>query len=408
MLQAEATASTAPNHPLAIRMAAIAFINFNMPIACIYGTYSVLLGALQTRLGIDAEHSSLGIPAVSLICALTAPFVGALATRFSLRLIMLAGSLLLVTGFVLLALSASFPLFLVAYGLLIGTGMAVGVVLPGTLVTRWFTAHRGAALGVMSTAAVIVIMPPLANFMLAAHGLTATYLMLAGMAGISVIANLFVIDHPLGAAVAAPSTHEAPAAGGTSMAGLLGSTRFWGLTLAFIASSVGSIVLTVHMVPMAGTWGLSGTQAATLLSTMSLIGIAGTNLFGWLADRLGAAVAMALVVLNAGLLWLLLLLHPSFPEAIILIGLIGLNAAGSVPVFSAALSEVFGRESFSRAYGLVQLIILPFSVACVPAAAAVFKSTHSYTGAIIAVAAFMLVASLTALSAHRRAAIVPA
>jgi MFS family permease len=156
------------------------------------------------------------------------------------------------------------------------------------------------------------------------------------------------------------------------------------------------------MVPMAHTWGITAKLAASLLSIMSLIGIVGTNLFGWIVDRLGAVLAMVVVVLDGGVLWLLLLLHPSYPAAAVIIGLIGLHAAGVVPVFSAALSEVFGKESFSRAYGLVQLIILPFSVLCVPAAALVYTRTNSYAGAIIGVAAFLLVGSVLALSARRQ------
>jgi hypothetical protein len=88
----------------------------------------------------------------------------------------------------------------------------------------------------------------------------------------------------------------------------------------------------------------------------------------------------------------------------VIIGLIGLHAAGVVPVFSAALSEVFGKESFSRAYGLVQLIILPFSVLCVPAAALVYTRTGSYAGAIIGVAGFLLLGSFLAVTARRRTA----
>jgi len=221
-----------------------------------------------------------------------------------------------------------------------------------------------------------------------------------------VFGSLFVIDRPPGlAAEASMAAAGMPApAGGMTMVQLLRSTRFWGLTFAFIASAVSSIVLTVHMVPMAHTWGLSAKLAASLLAIMSLIGIAGTNIFGWVADRLGAVLAMVLVVLDGGLLWLLLLLHPSYPAAAVIIGLIGLHAAGVVPAFSAALSEVLGKESFSRAYGLVQLLILPFSVLCVPAAAMSYTRTGSYAGAIIGVAAFLLVSAALALSARRRVA----
>lgn len=400
MLQADSVEVTgASNHPRAARMAVIAFLSFNITIGCIYGSFSVLLAAVQTHLGVGPKLSTLGIPAVGLSTALCAPFVGELATRYSLRVVMLVGSLCLVAGFALLAVATRFPVYLLAYGLLLGPGMAVGVVLPSTLVTRWFLVNRGKALGFINTPVVIAAVPLITSWVLQAHGLQAAYLMLAAMAVVSVLGSLFVVDHPPGDAVMAAS--GVPVSGGFSMVDLMRSTRFWGLSLAFIASAVSSIVLTVHMVPMAHTWGITGTLAASLLSIMSLIGIIGTNLFGWVVDRLGAVLAMVLVVFDGGVLWLLLLLHPSYPAAAVIIGLIGLHAAGVVPVFSAALSEVFGKESFSRAYGLVQLVILPFSVFCVPAAALVYTRTNSYAGAIIGVAAFLLVGSVLALSARR-------
>jgi MFS family permease len=394
MLQADSSEVSGSNHPRARRMAVIAFISFNMTIGCIYGSFSVLLAAVQAHLHVGPTLSSLGIPAVSLSTALCAPFVGELAARYSLRLVMLTGSILLVGGFALLAFASVFPLYLVAYGLMIGPAMAVGVILPSTLVTRWFTVNRGKALGFISTPVVIAGVPLLTSWVLQSYGLAAAYLVLAALAMLTVLGSLFVIDGPPGEAAAAGT-------GGLSMVQLMSSTRFWALTLAFIASAVSSIVLTVHMVPMAKTWGIIGLRAASLLSIMSLIGIIGTNLFGWVADKLGAVLALVLVVLDGGVLWLLLLLHPSYPAAAVIIGLIGLHAAGVVPVFSAALSEVFGRESFSRAYGLVQLIILPFSVLCVPAAALVYTRTGSYAGAITGVAVFLLLGAFLAVTARR-------
>lgn len=394
MLAAEQRVSGERNHPRAVWMAAIAFINFNITIACIYGSFSVLLGAVQHRLGVGLTSASWGIPLLSLATAICAPIAGALAARYSLRLIMLGGALCSMAGYVVLALTASYPLYLAAFALLLGPGMAVGVVMPGTLVMRWFAVNRGKALGFVCTPVVIVVVPEIATWMLQNHGLPATYLTLAAMSVVSVLSTLFISDRPPESAAA----QMAQEGGGLTMAQLLRLPRFWALSLAFIASAVNSIVLTVHMVPMAHSWGVSATHAARLLSSQSFVGIIGTNLFGWLADRLGAVWAVVLVVFDGGILWLLLLSHPSFPEAIVIIGLIGMHGAGSVPAFSAALSEVFGAESFSRAYGLVQLLILPFSVLCVPAAAAVYTRTGSYDGAIIGVAGFLLVTSLLAFS----------
>jgi MFS family permease len=225
---------------------------------------------------------------------------------------------------------------------------------------------------------------------------------MAGIAAIAVLANFFIIDWPPGANPTASGDAHGAAEGAITMPQLLKTPRFYGLLFAYIASSTGSVVITAHMVPMMSTWRFSPTQAATLLSVQSFVGIAGTVVFGWIADRIGGARALTLVGLNAAVLWVILLVHPPFAAAVVLIGLIGLHGAGAVPAISVGLSEHFGREGFSRAYGLANLLNLPFSVICVPAAAMIFASTGSYNGAIIGVAVFLAFAGFAALSVGRK------
>jgi hypothetical protein len=43
----------------------------------------------------------------------------------------------------------------------------------------------------------------------------------------------------------------------------LRSPKFWALILAYIVSITGPVVLTAHTVPMARSWGLSATLAAS-------------------------------------------------------------------------------------------------------------------------------------------------
>jgi len=397
---------------MAPRMAAIAFLNFNINLACIWGSFSVLLGAVEARLGVGRELSTLAVPLLNLVMALLAAVVGALATRHSLRLVMLIGAAFGVAGFALLAVTASYPLYLIAFGLLLGPAMATAAVLPPTLVTRWYSVNRGRTLGIISAPILIAIMPLVVNWALQAHGLPATYGMLAAFAAIILVANFFIVDNPPGTQAAASAeaagvhgAHGGPAGvGSVTTPQLLRAAAFWAMALAFMTSSAGSIVLTAHMVPMARTWGVSATLAATLLSIQAFAGMAGTVVFGWVADRLGGARALFLVVFDAALLWLLLLLDLPFAMKAVVIGLIGMHGAGAIPVMSVALSERFGRENFSRVYGLINLVNLPLSVACVPAAALVFTRTGSYAGAIVGVSAILMAASVAvfATSARRR------
>jgi len=401
MSAAEGAQPAVRNHPKAPAMAGIAFLNFNVTLACIFGSFSVILSAVEARLGVGRELSTMAIPALTLVNALLAAVVGALATRHSLRLVMVIGAALGVAGFLLLAFTASYPLYLAAFGLLLGPAMAVAAVLPPTLVTRWYVVNGGRMLGLVTMPILIAVMPLVVTWVLQGQGLTATYLMLAGFAAVILVANFFIVDRPPGPQAAghaqAAGAHgpAAPAGeGGLTTGQLLRSPAFWAMALAFMASAATSVVLTTHMVPMAGTWGFTATLAATLVSLQALAGIPGTLVFGWIADRLGGARTLFLVVFDAALLVLLLLLPLPFPLKAAIIALIGVHGAAALPVMPIALSERFGRENFSRAYGLMNLVNLPVSVVCVPAAALVFTRTGSYAGALVGVSAFLMLSAV--------------
>ncbi len=393
-----------PNHPLAVRMAVIALLMQNMGIGCMWGSYSVLLSAVEMRLGVTRELSALAVPIVTLATAGCAPIVGMIVTRYSLRMLMLVGAVLSFAGYCLLAATSSYAMYLVAFGLLIGPGMAAGVVLPSVLVTRWFTVHRGRVLGIVCAPVVAAVVPLLSVWALQTYGLTFAYGLLTALSAICVIANLFIVDRPPGSAAAVSGAPAGTAAGqGTlSVLQLLSSPRLWALTIPAAACATGAIVLTSQMIPIVRAWGISPMLAASLLTICSLMGIVGTLVFGWVADLLGGPATMALLVLDGAILWFLLLLKPPYPVAVVLIGLWGLHGAGILPVLAMSLSEAFGRDNFGRAYGLGQLLNLPFGVLCVPVAALIYSHTGSYSGAIIVQAIFFLIGVPLALSARPR------
>jgi MFS family permease len=403
MHQADMTPSSGEkNHPLAVRMAVIAFLNMSMATACIFGSFSVLLGAVETRLGVGRELSTLAMPAVSLSTAIFAPIMGMLAARYSIRLIMLVGTICSFAGFVLLALTANFTIYLLVFGLLLGPGMAMGVVLPPTLITRWFVTNRGRVMGIATTPIVIVLVPLISTWTLQTHGVAATYAMLAALSAVPLIANFFIVDNPPASASSAAQNIDLPkVAPVITTLGVLSTPQFWGFAAAFIASVCSSMIITAHMVPLAKTWGLSPTLAASLLSIQSFAGIFGTLFFGWLVDRLGGGRTLALIAFDAAILWLLLLLPLPFAGKAVIVALIGVHGAGVLPVFNVALSEKFGRENFSRAVGLINLVNLPFTVVAIPAAAIVYARTGSYTGALVGEAAFLLLGSVLAAMAGR-------
>lgn len=393
------------NPPLALRMGVIAGLSHNIVIGTIFGSFGVLTQSVETRLGATPEMAAAAIPMVVVGSALLSSAAGVLAARYPLRLLMAVGAGLATAGWLLLAFTASYALYLVAYGLLLGPALALaGAVLPPTLVTRWFVRNRGLALGLVHLPIVVAVLPVVSNWVVEHFGAQATYLLLAALCGLVLLpATLLVIEQPEGATATAGADQPA-APDSMSVAQLLASPRFWALTLAVGAINTSSVILGAQLIPMAVSWGIDRAPAALLASVMSLAGIAGSVLFGWVSDRIGGGRTLALLAFDAALLWALFLAGLPYAALALVVALIGMHGSGAIPALSRAIGEWPGPESFSRAYGLASTAALPITILGVMGTASVFQAYGSYTVAILAMIAYFAAAVPLGLSAGRRLA----
>ena len=225
--------------------------------------------------------------------------------------------------------------------------------------------------------------------------------MMAGLIGLTLVpATLMVQDHPPGAPALSVDP-RAPAPDSLSVGEIVRRPAFWMLALTAGAVITGIMVLTFNMIPLAQSLGLSRDQGAVLQSAMSLSGMAGSILFGWIADRIGGARGIALLAFNMAVLIGLMLLRPPFPVMLVVVGLFGLHGAGMVPNVSRALATSLGQDSFSRAFGLQSALSVPLTATGLVAMGAAFDRTGSYAPALMAVAALMLVMAPLAFAARR-------
>jgi len=386
------------NHPWAPRMAWIAFLSFNVAVGCVMATYGMLIGPIEAKMGVTRDLSSLGLSLVLLAIALTAPLIGVFASRVSIRLMMIAGALMMVAGFVIAALATTITPLLAAYGLLIGPAFCLtGTMLPSVLVTRWYQVNRGRALGLVNMPILAVPVSPVVAMIVRDHGLSTTYFLLAGLMACLLIPLLFVVDHPPDSRDPADTPVPAKAIDpGLGVRDLMLTGRFWTLSLGYAAVMTGATILSAHLVPMAMQWGIDATRAATLLSASALGGMAGSVVFGWVADRVGGAATLAILCLNGAILWAATLLHPPFALLVAIAALLGLHGAPVVVGISMALSQRFGPASFGRAFGLSNLVNLPFMVLGVPLAGHIYVRTGSYAGAVVGLALFLLIGAVAA------------
>lgn len=400
-----AAASDAPNHPKAISQAAIAFLSFNIGVGSVMGTPGVLLPHMQEHLGVSAEAASAGLLLVMVASAVFAPQIGGLAIRRSLRGLMVSAAIMMTVAWLLLAFTRSYPIFLAVNALLFGPCMAItGSVLSPTLITRWFNRHRGLAIGLCHIPIMVAIMPIAAEWVIQQIGMQRAFLVLAALPIVTMIpASFFLIDWPPSAAGATAQVSPAAASAEHgpvfSMGQILKNPKFWALSLAVGMPNTSSILLGLHLVSMAKSWGISALAGAGLASIMSGVGMIGIVCIGYLTDRLGGARALAVIATGDIVLWLLMLTQPNYTELAAIIGMIGFFGAGAVPSISKAYGDLFGQASFSRAIGLMVPVTLPLLAIGLIAPGAVVRITGSYTAVILAMAGAFVLALLLALYA---------
>ena len=388
------------------RMVALAFLAMNLALGLTFGSFGVLIKPVAADLDASRGAASLGIALILVLMGIAGPMLGVALTRYPIRRIMMLGALAMAAGFAIASQARGFSGFLVGYSLIGGAGCAaLGVIPATTLVSNWFVARIGLAIGLLSIPLLVALAPPMVTLLVDAYGWRVALLAQAGLLLAMLPLLSLVVSRPEDVGQHALGIENAPLVGsghapaaGLDNGTLLRSGRFWGVLIATGLLTTGGIVITVHVVPFATDQGIGSTHAAWLQSVNGFSAMGGALLFGWVADRIGSRQTLGLMALLQATLWSLLLLFPDFNVLIALLVGIGLCSGAAHPVFAALLSSVYGQVGFAQALGLATLLMMPFTFAAAPLAGWLFDLSGSYTlsfqvqiGAFVAAAVAFLV-----------------
>ena len=177
----------------------IVFINLAFPT---YGT-TVVNAYMTTDLQLDRKTLGLVFSLYMIMSGLPGPLVAVFINRVGTRIILIAGSLMLLSGSLLMAsvVDAGWQAVLV-FGIIIGSGVLMGGTLASqTCAAFWFVRHRALALSIMYSAASVggFIAAPLLNYVIASNdnNWRMAWWVLAGLICCStVVAVIFIKDKP--------------------------------------------------------------------------------------------------------------------------------------------------------------------------------------------------------------------
>jgi MFS family permease len=372
----------------------------------------LFFGPMAEEFGVMQGAASLTLTIANVCMAVGGLFTRRLTKAMPLRVLLVAGVVLLAGSSALTALA---PSIAVVYAASAVKGFAAGVigfVLITYVLGKWFQAQLGIATSMAMGCSGLAgaIFSPVIQGVVAGMGWRAGQLLVAAL----------MVVFTLPAILLVPSCD--PADSGLLPYGADGSQAKAVTTskkkadkvsvdkLVFIAVVVYSglcaavSALPQHFPGMAGVAGLGASVGATMISMCMITNTAGKILMGWLCDRIGARASILAYTALTAVAIVVLLLVPAATPYIVAALVSGLCYSLATVGLTMLCNELFGRRGSG--------IVYPVGAMACSLSNAVFSSvigfaydlTGGYAVMLVAFVAFLVAADMLVLWGYRRTA----
>ena len=386
-------------------------------------TFSTFLKPLTEEFGWSRAQTATAFSLYLLIGGLVLPVWGWLVDHVGARWVFLLSSV--IDGVALIFLSTVQDLSsYYSWYLLLGVGLAgIGPMPVGKVVTQWFVAKRGLAMGIALVGASGggLVLVPLCGFLIAEFSWRIAYQALAVLSlGLMLpLVWFFVVNRPeekgllpLGQSERArqvePDDADGCAESGTETAQkealeardwtlkeALSTLTFWLLGVAFCLGLMAAGAMHTHQVAFLQDTGQSLELASTITGITLGMSMAGRFAAGWVSEhfpRPHYILAICLLLQAAGTGFLMYLDIFGFWSLALFVPLFGLGYGGMIVLWPLTVSHDFGRQAFGAIAGVLGTIGLSIGGASGPIiAGAIFDGTGSYDWAFLGCIGLFLV-----------------
>src|SRR5262245_17727657 len=268
-------------------------------------SFAVFLLPVQNGLGLSRSEITLTYSCYMLAYGLSAPFAGQLIDRLGARVTYGFGLASLGLGYLIAGSAAGLWPYLVGVGLLGGLGAAsLGMIVASGLISRWFSANIGSIMSLPYAAlgAGMLILPPLAQLLLASYGWRAAHHLIG--AGVLAVLPLTMLL-PLGRMTAGSVDWQElrrraaiHAGGGWTVTAAARTSGFWALFVVYLFTSIAAYAVLPHSVAYLIERGFDPLMAASAFGMTGMLSVVGLLSIGWLSDRIGRRQAATLSYLS--------------------------------------------------------------------------------------------------------------
>jgi len=396
-----------------------------------YGS-SALNAAMATDLGLNRQSLGTIVAVYLAMSGLPGPFVAMSVNRIGVRRTLAIGSLFTMAGAVMLAtIVNNAVLATIAFGLLVGMGVATGAIIAAQAgVAQWFVRRRALALSILYSGGAIggFVAPPILS-LIASSGPGRWRLGWWLIAALSLLAALLALltvrERPAdlgqrpdggreklsGDQASDRAGHEAGGRARDIPAFVtrdvwtyreaLQGPRFWTMMTPFVGVSAGFAMFLAHGIVHLKDLGHTMQVGAWAFGTMTISGLIGKLVLAVFGDRIDPRYFWALFCATFGV-GMIVLVDAVSPAAVRLSAIcLGIGFGGGIVAMMATLSNYYGTRVFASLAGLAIAINTGISSLAPIIAGRMYDTGIGYAAAFYVTAIWCIAGALMLALLHR-------
>ena len=290
---------------------------------------------------------------------------GNLAIRYSTRLVVFIGGIILSAGFFFASfVTSDFPRLLwITYGLMGGVGMGFTYSTTIACAQKWYPHKKGLVTGIIVAALGLggVVFTPIAEKLIVFFGgtgvgeLYAFRVFSAIFLAVCTTGSLFLKNPPSGWMLdsSASKTAAAKTENDYMPKEMLKTPQFYLLTATFMLACMGGLMMIGFAKPIAVAKGLEATATIGVLA-ITMFNSVGRLIWGMVSDKLGRINTIFILLSGTAALSLLVNAANGY-WVYVLIAFIGFFYGGFLSNFPSLTADLFGAKHMATNYGIVLL-----------------------------------------------------
>jgi MFS family permease len=383
-------------------------------------TIGISFKPLIAEFGWSRSSLSLSVFLNMAVYSLSVIATGKLYDRFGPKWVIVISTILVSSGYMLIALTQTLWHFLVLYGVVAAMGLG-GTTVPivAALMSKWFEKRRGLTISLALSGNCLgqFALVPLFTTLIAEYGWRASHFWIGLMMLVLNLGLTFLVirgdPEDLGVApygrkeesaiVSAPGeARSVPLVKDMGLGDAMRTSSFWLFVLFMFICGSGDFLITTHMIPMVTDVGIPAATASNMLAWLGLLSLAGILVAGPASDLIGDKIPIALTFLLRVFAFLLVIAYQNMVSFYVFALVFGFTFLVTAPLTPTLVGRLYGFSHIGVLSGFITTIHHLGGGVAAWGGGVLFDLTGSYQAVLIISAVMAAIAVVSVMLIGRR------